>query len=365
MRESGYYHYIDKLAHFVPYPLPPKDPPFNFSENIAVLYGEAMINLGQLNEMAERLPNVERFIKAYIVKEALLSSAIEGIHTTLLDVFTQKISSMKPNKQTLLVMNYTRSLEIALSTARHSTITQTILAAHKELMQFDEGGGEYRINSVRVGDLIAAPAPEVASLMNELESYVNAANKLSSLIKVGLVHAQFEIIHPFIDGNGRIGRLLIVILLIRYGLLSTPILYPSYYFKKNHFDYYKCLDRIRTHGDFEGWVEYYLNAIKDSSFDAYCRAKSIEKLEKDLISMIQVTQCFFKIRDTALQALNILFQFPVINVRELSKRLNKAYNTVNNLIIQFVKVKILVEDDDNKKRNKLYRFEAYLELLEQ
>ncbi len=163
MRESGYYHYIDKLAYFVPYPLPPKDPPFSFSENIAILYGEAMIKLGQLNEMAERLPNSERFIKAYIVKEALLSSAIEGIHTTLLDVFTQKISSTKPNKQTQLVMNYTRSLEMALSTAKHSTITQTILAAHKELMQFNEGSGEYRADSVCVGDLIAAPAPEIVN----------------------------------------------------------------------------------------------------------------------------------------------------------------------------------------------------------
>ncbi|WP_375604262.1 Fic family protein [Wolbachia endosymbiont of Anurida maritima] len=365
MRESGYYHYIDKLAHFVPYSLPPKDPPFIFSENIAVLYGETMIKLGQLNEMAERLPNAERFIKAYIVKEALLSSAIEGVHTTLLDVFTQRVSSTKPNKQTQLVMNYTRSLEMALSTAKHSTIAQTILTAHKELMQHDEGGGEYRADSVRVGDLIAAPAPEVVNLMNDLESYVNTDNKLPPLIKVGLVHAQFEIIHPFIDGNGRIGRLLIVILLIHYNLLSTPILYPSYYFKKNHFDYYRCLDRIRTHGDFEEWIEYYLNAIKDSSFDAYCRAKSIEKLERDLVNIIQVNQCFFKIRDTALQALNILFQLPVINVRELSKRLNKAYNTINNLILQFVEAKILVEDSNNKKRNKFYRFEAYLELLEQ
>ncbi|WP_250296598.1 Fic family protein [Wolbachia endosymbiont of Oedothorax gibbosus] len=365
MRESGYYHYIDKLAHFVPYSLPPKDPPFIFSENIAVLYGETMIKLGQLNEMAERLPNAERFIKAYIVKEALLSSAIEGVHTTLLDVFTQRVSSTKPNKQTQLVMNYTRSLEMALSTAKHSTIAQTILTAHKELMQHDEGGGEYRADSVRVGDLIAAPAPEVINLMNDLESYVNTDNKLPPLIKVGLVHAQFEIIHPFIDGNGRIGRLLIVILLIHYNLLSTPILYPSYYFKKNHFDYYRYLDRIRTHGDFEEWIEYYLNAIKDSSFDAYCRAKSIEKLERDLVNIIQVNQCFFKIRDTALQALNILFQLPVINVRELSKRLNKAYNTINNLILQFVEAKILVEDSNNKKRNKFYRFEAYLELLEQ
>ncbi|APR98676.1 Fic family protein [Wolbachia endosymbiont of Folsomia candida] len=364
MRETGYYQYIDKLAHFVPYPLPPKDPSFSFSNNITVLYGEAMIKLGQLNEMAERLPNLERFIKAYVIKEALLSSAIEGIHTTLLDVFTQRISSTKPNKQTQLVISYTKALDIALSSMRNSTISQTILASHKELMQLDEGGGKYRIDSVRVGDLIASPASEVTILMNNLESYIHTHNSLPSLVKIGLAHVQFEIIHPFIDGNGRIGRLLIVILLIHYGLLSSPILYPSYYFKKNHFDYYRYLDRVRTHGDFEGWIEYYLNAIKDSSFDAYCRAKSIEKLEKDLINMIQVSQHFFKIRDIALQALNILFQLPIINIKELSERLDKAYNTVNNLILQFVEANVLVEDRNNKKRNKLYKFEAYLELLE-
>lgn len=365
MRETGYYQHIGKLAHFVPYPLPPKDPSFSFSNNITVLYGEAMIKLGQLNEMAERLPNVERFIKAYVIKEALLSSAIEGIHTTLLDVFTQRISSTKPNKQTQLVISYTKALNVALSSIKNSTISQTILVAHKELMQLDESSGEYRVDSVRVGELIAAPALEVTSLMNNLESYINTHNSLPSLVKIGLAHVQFEIIHPFIDGNGRIGRLLIVILLIHYGLLSSPILYPSYYFKKNHFDYYRYLDRVRTHGDFEGWIEYYLNAIKDSSFDAYCRAKNIEKLEKDLMNMIQVSQHFFKIRYTALQALSVLFQLPIINIQELSKRLNKAYNTINNLILQFVEAKILVEDSNNKKRNKLYRFEAYLELLEQ
>ncbi|WP_168463905.1 Fic family protein [Wolbachia endosymbiont of Ctenocephalides felis wCfeT] len=345
--------------------MPPKDPPLSFSNNIAILHGEAMIKLGQLNEMAERLPNVERFVKAYIIKEALLSSAIEGIHTTLLDVFTQEISLTRPSKQTQLVISYTKALNIALNSIKNSTISQTILAANKELMRLDESSGEYRVDSVRVGDLIAAPASEVINLMSNLEDYIKTHNELPSLIKAGLVHVQFEIIHPFIDGNGRIGRLLIVILLIHYGLLSTPILYPSYYFKKNHFDYYRYLDRVRTHGDFEGWIEYYLNAIKDSCFDAYCRAKNIEKLERDLINTIQVSQHFSNIRETALQALNILFQLPIINIKELSKKLNKAYNTVNNLILQFIEARILVEDDDNKKRNKLYRFEPYLELLEQ
>ncbi|MBD0392047.1 Fic family protein [Wolbachia endosymbiont of Pentalonia nigronervosa] len=365
MRETGYYQYIGKLAHFVPYPLPPKDPSLSFSNNIAILYGEVMVKLGQLNEMAERLPNVERFIKAYIIKEALLSSSIEGIHTTLLDIFTQRISSTKPSKQTQLVLNYTKALDIGLTAVRNLTISQTILAVHRELMQFNEGSGEYRVDSVRVGNLIAPPVSEIINLISDLESYINTHDTLPFLIKIGLVHVQFEIIHPFIDGNGRIGRLLIVILLVHYGLLSTPILYPSYYFKKNHLDYYRCLDRVRTHGDFEGWIEYYLNAIKDSSFDAYYRARNIEKLEKDLIDMLQASQHFSNIREIALQALNVLFQLPIINIKELSKKLNKAYNTANNLVLQFVKVRILVEDDNNKNRNKLYRFEPYLELLEQ
>ncbi len=223
--------------------------------------------------------------------------------------------------------------------------------------------GEYRKQSVRVGQLIPPPAPKVPELIAALEKYINNDDSLPSLIKIGLVHVQFETIHPFLDGNGRIGRLLIVLMLIESGLLSVPILYPSYYFKKHHLEYYQRLDGVRKQGDFESWIIYYLNAIKESSDHAYLRAKEIEALEATLKKQIEQDPLFQKMRTTALQVLNVLFQSPIISVKALSIGIGKAYNTADHLIEQFIEAGILRETEE-KRRGKCYHFEAYLALLE-
>src|SRR5579863_2487561 len=133
--------------------------------------------------------------------------------------------------------------------------------------------------------------------MADLERYINTDDSLAPLIKAGLAHVQFETIHPFLDGNGRIGRLLIVLMLIDAGLLQVPILYPSYYFKKHHMEYYQRLDGVRIQGDFEGWIAYYLRAIRDSALDAHRRAKEIESLERELKALIQTGSDFVKLRE--------------------------------------------------------------------
>jgi Fic family protein len=154
-------------------------------------------------------------------------------------------------------------------------------------------------------------------------------------------------------------------MLIDSNLLSTPIIYPSYYFKKHHYEYYVHLDRVRTHGDFEGWIKYYLTAIAASSNDAYNRAKDIEILEEKIQKIINTDATFNNIKETANHALSILFQFPITTATELSKHMNKSYNTANNIIQQFIKHGILVIHTSKKQRNKIYHFEAYLNLLEQ
>lgn len=235
------------------------------------------------------------------------------------------------------------------------------------MLSFGEGGksnpGCYRNQSVRVGELIPPPVPKIFSLMSSLERYINELSELPPLLRAGLVHAQFETIHPFLDGNGRIGRLLIVLMLIESGLLKLPILYPSYYFKKHHLDYYKKLDAIRTNGDFEGWIIYYLTAIRDSAIDAITRAKAIEELENQLNDLLQHDPQFAKMRKTALIALNFLFTQPVVGISEMSQKLGKAYNTTYNILKAFIKCGFVSEEVVNK-RNKLYRFESYLALLE-
>ncbi len=370
MRETGTYQILGNLHYFIPHPLPPSNPPLDLNAEIMALHGEASFALGQLNEMSNRLPNANRFIRAYVIKEALLSSAIEGIHTTLIDVFTHPLGESKPNKNTQLVLNYIQALEVALQMLKDQGLplaTRVILAAHHALLSDGEGDkaapGLLRKQSVRVGNLVPPPASEVPNLMSTLEKYINESSGLPPLIRAGLVHVQFETIHPFLDGNGRIGRLLIVLMLIDSGLLDAPILYPSYYFKKHHLEYYQRLDRVRTQGDFEGWIIYYLKAIRDSSLDACHRAKDIEALKTRLKDMVEHDPQFARIRKTAAVTLDLLFSQPVIGIAGIGRGIEKSYNTAHNIVKQFVALGLL-SDDNLPGRSKLYRFEPYLKLLE-
>jgi Fic family protein len=370
MRKTGTYQTLGSLSYFIPYKLPPENPSLDLSGEIMSLYGESSFALGQLNEMSLRLPDPKRFIKAYVIKEALLSSAIEGVHTTLIEVFTHHFGETKPNKNTQLVLNYTHALDTALELLQEEglpIVMRVILKAHEVLMSGGDGDkslpGNFRTQSVRVGDLLPPPAPEVPNLMRDLEKYMNESSELPPLIKAGLAHVIFETIHPFLDGNGRIGRLLIVLMLINDGLLNLPILYPSYYFKKHHAEYYQRLDRVRTHGDFEGWITYYLKAIRDSAIDAYNRAKEIEVLELKLKDLIQNDANFTKMRETARQAIEYLFTNPITSIAQMSEELDRAYNTIQNILNIFIKLEF-VSEDTILKRNKLYRFESYLTLLE-
>ncbi len=366
MRITGHY----ENNYFIPEPLPPQNPPFKLSSEIAVLYGEAMHEIGKLNGLANNLPDIHRFIKAYVIKEALLSSAIEGIYTTLLDIFTQPFLESKPSKDTQLVMNYTKALKKALDLIKKENFpisSRVVLAAHKALMETGEGDksdpGHFRKQAVRVGALIPPPPLQVPQLMSDLEHYINTDETVPPLIKAGLAHVQFETIHPFLDGNGRIGRLLIVLMLIENGLLQEPILYPSYYFKKNQLEYYQCLDRVRTHGDFEGWITFYLKTIKYSSIDAYKRGKEIENLQKKSTTIILQEETSDKVRDNRLKTLTIIFSCPVITIKELSLQIGMSYNTAHQIIADFITLGFLVEETE-QKRGKLFKFKPYIDILE-
>jgi len=334
------------------------------------LYGEASYALGKLNEMGVKLPNQKRLIKAYIIKEALLTSAIENIHTTLIDVFTSISHETKPDKNTQLVLNYTKALDAALYLLQQKglpLVSRVILSAHEALMSIGEGDkatpGLYRKQSVMVGNLIPPPAPEIPQLMSTLEHYINEPSELPPLIRAGLVHVQFETIHPFLDGNGRIGRLLIVLMLIDNGLLTIPILYPSYYFKKYHFEYYQHLDRVRTHGDFEGWITYYLKAIRDSAIDAYKRAEEIEQLKISLNHAIQASDSSLKTKETTMLIMDFLFTQPITSIIDVSKNTGKSYNTVSTILKQLC-ARSLISEKSINKRSKMYCFDSYLALLE-
>lgn len=370
MRETGTYQIVGGMHYFIPYPLPPK-PPLEWSERLVALSNQASGALARVNEMAKSLRNPERFIKAYVIKEALLSSEIEGIHTTLTDAFTQLLDGTKINKDTQLVLNYKEASDVAVKMLKEENlplVTRVILEAHRVLMSKGEGEranpGEFRKQSVRVGDLIPPPAQEVPGLMSSLEKFmnVNEESTLPAIIRAGLAHVQFETIHPFSDGNGRIGRLLILLMLIQDKLLEQPIIYPSLYFKRNHRKYYDCLNGVRVNGDFESWIEFYLEAISATAFEAYTRAMDINDLEKQLLHIITFKD-FAKKRETARILLDYLFMNPITNIPEASKSIAKSYNTVEHIFNVFESFGF-IHKKIKDGRYKIYEFKQYLEILE-
>ncbi len=368
-RKTGTYKIIGSTKHFIPKPLSSIDPPFELTKEITLLYGQAMFEIGKINEMSYRLPNIERFIKAYIIKEALLTSDIEGVHTTVIDVFTTPLETQKPNKNTQLVINYTHALNVALKMIREENfpvVSRVLLAAHKSLMSSGEGDsanpGQYRKQSVRVGAHVPPPASDIPQLISELETFINEDETLPSLIKAGLAHVQFETIHPFLDGNGRIGRLLIILMMLHDEVLHEPIIYISYHLKKYQSKYYYLLDEIRSTGSFEEWITFFLQGIIESCQDAHKRAQDIEQLELSLQQKI-IDNTNIKNKELYIKALTILFAQPVINVTELSHRIEKSFNTAQTMINMFIDMNILSEFDQ-QKRNRLFRFDGYLELLE-
>jgi len=378
MRKSGTYQPLGKHNFFTPFPLPVDNPPFQITPAILELYSTALLSLGQLQEFEAKVPDQERFLKSYVIKEAMLSSNIEGINTTIIDLFTHDTTqpeqelSKKTSKETMLVVNYIQAVNLAINMMTHDNLpisSRIILAAHQALLgNVDDQkyhAGNYRKQTVLVGNLTPPMATQIPTLMSNLEEYINNDTSLPPLIQAGLVHVQFETIHPFLDGNGRIGRLLIILMLIDSKLLKTPILYPSYYFKKHQLQYYLALERVQTHGDFEGWITYFLQAITASAHDALIRAQEIEILEKKLIEILTKGKQFKQTQQMALIILNQLFKTPVTNISQLSLAINKTYNTTHAFIKKFMALGIVSEHiPANKQRYKQYHFDAYLVMLE-
>lgn len=367
-REFGSFEVLGDIHYFIPGKIPPTNPPLVLSNRIMELYGSAMHGLGKLNELSKRLRSPERFVKAYIIKEALMSSSIEGIHTTLLEVYTHPIDNTKPNKATQLVFNYTESLKGALSLMKELPISSRVIrSAHEVLMSNGTGDkfnpGEYRQQSVKVGDFYPTLPKHVPQLMADLEQYINMDTTHPPLIKSAIAHLQFETIHPFLDGNGRIGRLLILLMLIDNRLLSSPILYPSFHFKKRQAEYYLRLSNGNIKGEFEEWIEFYLEVLEASCNDAYRRALEIEQLEVDIMKLFQSNPKHRRYLNVAEAALPFLFDQPVFSITQLAEYLNRTYNATQNFLSILIASE-LVLSDPVKKQNRLFRFQPYLEILE-
>jgi Fic family protein len=294
-RPTGSYERVvaggEEVSAFVPLPLPPRDPPLVIDEQIGERLRTAEQALARLDLAGEMVPSLDWFLYAFVRKEAVLSSQIEGTQATLVDLLTfEAAGETPPNADVEEVCNYLDALGVArgeLGAERGLPLSMRLLNdAHRRLMHGVRGAsrqpGEVRrsqnwIGGSRPSNAVHVPPPPqaLADLLGALESYIHTADALPKLVRVGLAHVQFETIHPYLDGNGRIGRLLITLLLEHWGLMKAPLLYLSLFFKRHRDEYYRRLNTVRTGGDWEGWTDFFLDGVATIADEAVGSAQEL------------------------------------------------------------------------------------------
>jgi Fic family protein len=360
---------------FIPAPLPP-EPPLKNDEEIGRLLSDADRALGRLDGVASILPNADLFVAMYVRHEAVLSSQIEGTQSTLEDVLEFEADPQSADHPTDVhdVVNYVRAINFGL--ARLSTLPlslRLIREIHGELMRDTRGAernpGEFRRSQNWIGPagstlnraiFVPPPPHEMQTALNEFETFLHDRTSLPVLIQCAFAHAQFETIHPFLDGNGRVGRLLITFLLCERTVLRLPLLYLSYYLKAHRSEYYDRLTAVRHDGDWEGWVKFFLKGVFEVSQGATETARAILELREKHRALISER---FPSSAIGLRLLDYLYQSPLIKVRTAEEHLDCSYVTAANLIQEMEQAGILKETT-GRRRNRLYRYQPYLNLFE-
>jgi len=361
---------------FIPAPLLP-DAPLIVDVEMQLLLSGADRAIGRLDAATELLPNPDLFVAMYVRREAVFSSQIEGTEASLVDLLEfEAQAARRGNKGDVQeVVNYVRAMNYGLARLKDLPLSLRLMREiHAELLRDARGGqrepGEFRRSQNWIGppgcplsEAIFVPPPpqEILSAMGELERFLHDDIPMPPLIKCGLAHAQFETIHPFLDGNGRMGRLLITFLLCWRGVLKHPMLYISDYFKRYRQEYYERLQRVRDHDDWEGWMQFFLKGLQTVALEATETARRIQTMRdqyRDLIGR--------KIRGTAIGfvLLDYLFEMPMVNVKLVAQRIGRSYPVANDLVGTFLDLGLLIETT-GQRRNRIYSFQPYLDLFEQ
>lgn len=359
---------------FIPAPLPP-DPPLRLDQEVTGLLSAADQALGRLDGVATILPNPDLFVAMYVRQEAVLSSQIEGTQSTLEDVLQFEIDARGREfpKDVEEVVNYVRAMNYGLKRLETLPLSlRLIREIHGELLHGVRGGhrtpGEFRRSQNWIGPanctlatatFVPPPVHEMQQALDNLEKFLHDTSQ-PILIHCGLAHAQFETIHPFLDGNGRIGRLLITFLLCQRGVLRRPLLYLSHYLKVHRAEYYDRLMATRNDGEWEQWMRFFLRGVEQVSREATATAQAILRLREEHRQKIgqeaeRSAQGF--------ELLEMLFGQPIVNVRMVQKRLGCSYVTANKLVDQFVRLGLL-EEMTGYQRNRRYRYAPYLALFQ-
>ena len=362
---------------FIPAPLPP-NPPVDLAGSLQVLLSEADYALGQLDGAILTLPNPDLFVFMYIRKEAVLSSQIEGTQSSLQNLLVAEARLHDPNAPADVseVVNYVKAMTYGLNRLTELPFSvRLIREIHAELMRGVRGGhltpGELRTSqnwigpagcTLREATFVPSPPQEVPRLLSDLERFLHSESTLPVLVQVGLAHAQFETIHPFLDGNGRLGRLLITFLLTERKRLAGPVLYLSHYFKRHRAEYYDRLQTVRDTGNWEDWLAFFLRGVTEVSTQAMQTASAILRMREDYRNSI--TEKLGRASGNGHRILEKLFNHPIVTVATVRNWLDITPAGANQLVNRLVDVGVLSEMT-GYARNRRFRFEPYLRLFEE
>ena len=381
MRVTGSYVTSTTLGEsvraFVPHALPPAAPVLDAS-SYAELNRTAELSLARLQGVAGLVPSIDWLLYSAIRKEALLTSQIEGTQATLIDLFDKEAGLAVSNTDDVEeVTNYLRAFRWTQDTLRDPNglpmSVRLMRQAHRLLMDGARGAGrqpgELRksqnwIGGTRPGNAVFVPAPpeHVPSLLADLERFIHQADThdtLPPLVRIGLVHVQFETIHPFLDGNGRIGRLLIAALMEQWGLLSQPLVYVSAYLKQHQSEYDQRLSAVRTDGEWEGWVAFFLEGVARAADTAERGIVALASLiNTDRRRLLQAP----KITPASLRLFELLPLMPIFSIDQVCERLNTTFPTAAAAVKTLESLDIVAEQTGQKK-NRHYSYQAYVQLL--
>ena len=357
---------------FRPAPLPP-NPPIEISGELLTKLIDANKKIATLEGLSSRIPNMGLFVSMYVRKEALLSSQIEGTQCTLEDILNPLIEE-NTNRDVSDVVNYIRATEFALERLKTLPLCNRLIKeTHAVLLESVRGQeknpGEFRYSQNWIGGQGSTlknaryipPNPEdMLTAMSDLEKYINSDDTLDPLIQAALIHYQFETTHPFLNGNGRVGRLLITLFLMEKDILSTPALYISYYLKMNRIEYYDRMTQVRRTGDYEQWISFFLQAFADSAEDAIHtidRLTALHDKSTKLFDSLTKRQ-----RTSVLKVFSYLESNPIIDIQKTATTLEMSYNTVSKVVSILIEDGILKQTDKSGKA-KIYSYTEYLDIL--
>jgi Fic family protein len=361
---------------FIPAALPP-NPPLRLEGELQSLLSLADRALGRLDGSVLTLPNPDLFVFMYVRKEAVLSSQIEGTQSSLQDLLAAEANLLALGTQPRdvdEVINYVHAMNHGLARLSELPVSvRLIREIHERLLSGRRGSqlapGELRRSqnwngpvgcTLNDATFVPPPAEAVPAALSELEKFLHRDDNLPLLIKIGLAHAQFETIHPFLDGNGRVGRLLITFLLTERGALHKPVLYLSHYFKRHRGEYYDRLEAIRSLGDWEGWLAFFLRGVIEVAHESAATAKKILTMREQ--HRAAITESLGRAAGNGHKVLESLFDKPIVAVGDVQKRTGTTYAAANALVARLVELGVLLEMT-GYARNRRFRYDAYVRLF--